>query len=88
MESDFGSEMPCLPPCIFGSVLQDNPEVEKRDPQELVGKYGNAVRAHSEPWPKRTGFRPRGGLLSASAKAAVLAGALSLLLSLRASGIS
>lgn len=30
---------PCLPPCVSVSLLQDNPEIEKRDPQELVGEY-------------------------------------------------
>lgn len=63
---------PGSPPGISVSLLQDNPEVEKRDPQELVGKYPRGPI--SEPCPEQTGFRPCRllGLLPASAKAAAL----------------
>lgn len=50
--------------------MQDNPEVEKRDPQELVGEYPGA--GGGEPHAEPTGFQPRRWLLSASAKAAAL----------------
>lgn len=69
---------------VFVSLLQDNPEVEKRDPQELVGKYprgslgGRCLSlAQSELASRHARACHCMGLLSASAKAAVLLRALS-----------
>lgn len=52
VEGNWGRSASLLP-CISAPVLQDNPEAEKRDPQELVGKYWGASRASSEPRPEQ-----------------------------------
>ena len=68
-ESDSGSGAPHLLLVFFFFLLQDNPEVEKRDPQELVGEY-----------PGVEGTRGRSLSLTQSQLASSHAGGFSLLL--------
>lgn len=80
-ESDSGSGAPHLLLVFFFFLLQDNPEVEKRDPQELVGEYPGVEGTRgqvSEPHPEPAGFQPRRWLLSAAAEAAAQLLSLSL----------